>query len=54
MDIPIKDSSKDSASLSFFRLDKNYGPRECDTSNKVLPNPHPKQSNDNICIVEVC
>ena len=43
-------SSKDSVSLSFFRLDKNYGPRDYDTSNKVLPNSQPKQSNDNVCI----
>ena len=46
-DVNINASSKDSFSLSFFRLDKNCGPREYDTSNKVLPNSQPKQSNDN-------
>ena len=46
-DVNINASSKDSVSLSFFRLGKNYGPREYDTSNKVLPNSQPRQSNDN-------
>ena len=36
--VNINTSSKDSVSLSFFRLDKNYGPREYDSSNKVFPN----------------
>ena len=43
-------SNKDSVSMSFFRPNKNYGPTEYDTSNKVLPNSQPKQSNDNICL----
>ena len=51
--VDINASSKDSAPLSFFLLYKNYGPREYDTSNKVLPNPHPKQSNNNIFIEPV-
>lgn len=42
--------SKDSAFLSFFRLDKNYGRREYDTSNKVLANSLPRQSIDHIRI----
>ena len=29
-------SSKDSASLSFFRLEKNHGPREYDTKQNVF------------------
>ena len=48
--VKINSSSKDSVSLSFFHLDKNYGPSEYDISNKALPNSQPKQSNDNVCI----
>ena len=43
-----KTRSKDSSSLSFFRLDKNYGPKEYDTSNKILPNTQPQNSTENI------
>ena len=46
-------SSKNSDTFSFFHLNKNYFPREYDTSNKVLPNLQQKQSNDNICIKPV-
>ena len=42
-------TSKNSDTFSFFRLDKNYFPREYDTSNKVLPNLQQKKWNDNIC-----
>ena len=48
--VKVNASEKDSVSLPFFCLDKNYGPREYDTSNKVLSNSRPKQSKDNICI----
>ena len=46
--VNINASNKDSVPLSFFHLDKNYWLRECDPSNKVLPNS--KKSNDKICI----
>ena len=43
-------SIKDSAPLSFFRLDKNYRPREHDTFIKILQDSQPRQSIDHICI----
>ena len=48
--VNINTSSKDSISFSFFCLNKNYGLREYETSNKVSRNSQLKQLNDNAYI----